>query len=90
MNQRIITGPNTLPIPVVPLTWTANSTPSRTMVTGITATESAGAATPSPSMAASTLMAGVIMPSPNSSPAPSISDHNMNVMPRRRWVCSSP
>ena len=57
-NQTIRIGPKILPIPEVPLTCTANSAVSRSSVTGITAPPSAGAATPSPSTAASTLIAG--------------------------------
>ena len=52
------------------------------MVIGITAFPKAGVATCNPSTAESTLIAGVMMPSPNSSPAPSISNQRRSLVPR--------
>ena len=81
-NQTMRTGPNTIPMPDVPLNWMANSAVRSPIVIGMTVWPNAGVATCSPSTADSTLIAGVMMPSPNSSPAPSISDHSSNVVPR--------
>ena len=81
-NQMARIGPNTMPMPAVPLHWMANSMVKSPTVIGMTVWPNAGVATCSPSTADSTLIAGVMMPSPNSSPAPSISDHSKNVVPR--------
>ena len=63
-NHTVITGPNTLPRPPVPRRWMAKR-PSRTKhVTGTTAVLNPGAASSTPSIALSTLMAGVMIPSP--------------------------
>ena len=74
-----------------PLHWMANSPVSSAMVIGMTYGAKAGVATPSPSTADSTLIAGVIMPSPNSRPAPSISDHSSRcALPACLNLCSRP
>ena len=57
------------------LNWTANRATSSPSVIGMTAAEKLGAATPRPSTAESTLIAGVIIPSPIRRPAPAIRAH---------------
>ena len=52
------------------------------MVMGMTVCPKVGVATCSPSTADSTLIAGVIMPSANRNPAPSIKSNNSNVVLR--------
>ena len=89
-NQTSRTGPKTTPIPEVPLNWIANSAVRSPMVIGTTISAKAGVATCRPSTAETTLMAGVIMPSPNSNPAPSISAHSSSRMPRFLCSCSRP
>ena len=63
-NHSAITGPNRRPTAPVPKRWMANSTVSTPSVIGSTIESSPGAATPRPSTAESTEIAGVIMPSP--------------------------
>ena len=59
-----MTGPKIAPIASVPRRWIANSPMSIAMVSGTTNGEKAGVAIESPSIALSTEIAGVIMPSP--------------------------
>ena len=61
-----------MPTPAVPWLWNQNSTTRITIVIGTTYGSSTGVATPRPSTAPSTEMAGVMMPSPYSSAAPKI------------------
>src|SRR5688572_21047438 len=69
-NQTIMMGPKTRPIPAVPF-FCNQKTPSKiTQVSGTTQSFSALVATPNPSTALSTEMAGVITPSPYSRAAP--------------------
>ncbi len=63
-NQRSITGPKTRPTRVVPPRWMVNSSTSAATVRGTTNGPKAGAATVRPSMAETTEMAGVTIPSP--------------------------
>ena len=63
-NQSSMTGPNISPTRAVPRFWTAKRRSSRPTATGTTQEASAGAATSSPSTAASTEIAGVMTPSP--------------------------
>ena len=63
-NHTTVTGPKIAPIASVPRRWIANSTMSIAMVSGTTNREKAGVAMESPSMALSTEIVGVIMPSP--------------------------
>ena len=72
-NQTSTISPNTEPTPEAPLNWMAKSAMRSPSVIGMTAPEKLGTATPSPSTAESTLIAGVIMPSPIRRPAPAIS-----------------
>jgi hypothetical protein len=64
MNHIAMIGPNHAPIRAVPTRWMAKSPASITMLIGTTKVCSAGAMTSRPSTAPSTVMAGVIMPSP--------------------------
>ncbi len=64
MNHTIMIGPNTVPMPPVPRCCITNSTTRMTTVIGTTNGSNTCVATPSPSTALSTEMAGVIMPSP--------------------------
>jgi len=68
----------------------AKSAVSKMAVIGTTYGENAGVATSSPSTADSTLIAGVIMPSPNSNPAPNISDQSTTRRPSFLKRCSRP
>src|SRR6185437_4546405 len=70
-NHTHITGPNTLPTPPVPRFWNRNSVTSTITAIHTTQCESAGAATPRPSTAESTVIDGEITPSPKNSAAPS-------------------
>src|SRR5579875_1727848 len=70
-NHTHITGPNTLPTRPVPRFWNQNSASSTITVSGTTQRDSAGAATLKPSIADSTVIDGVITPSPKNSEAPS-------------------
>jgi hypothetical protein len=63
-NQRSMTGPNTAPTLAVPRLWNRNRPIRMPIVIGTTYGSKKGVATPSPSTALSTEMAGVIMPSP--------------------------
>ena len=63
-NQSSITGPKTIPTVAVPRFWMAKSRTRMSTVAGTTAGFIAGVTTMSPSMAPSTLMAGVMTPSP--------------------------
>ena len=63
-NQTSIIGPNSAPTRPVPRLWMAKSPTRTTHVSGMTTGLSAGVATSSPSIALSTEMAGVIIPSP--------------------------
>ena len=63
-NHTSMTGPNSVPTPAVPRFWRANRSRSRAAAIGTTHGASPGAATSSPSTAASTEIAGVITPSP--------------------------
>ena len=71
-NQIKRIKPKTIPMPDVPLNCTANSAVSSPIVIGMTVCPKVGVATCSPSTADSTLIAGVIIPSAKSNPAPSI------------------
>ena len=64
LNQTIMTGPNRDPTRPVPHRWTRNNPLRMIAATGSTTSESAGAATCSPSTADSTEMAGVMRLSP--------------------------
>jgi hypothetical protein len=90
VNQTSRIGPKITPIPEAPLNWIANRPVNRMAVIGMMREENAGAAASSPSRADNTLIAGVIMPSPNSRPAPSISDHSSTFMPWFLYLCSRP
>ena len=70
MNQRAITGPNSLPTQPVPSRCSRNRPIRITAVMGSTMLPTDGAATCTPSIAESTEMAGVIMLSPKNSDAP--------------------
>ena len=63
-NQTIMIGPNTAPMPPVPRCCTRNSAIRIATVIGTTNGSKTCVATPSPSTALNTEMAGVIMPSP--------------------------
>ncbi len=63
-NQRIITGPNTLPIVPVPALWTPKSATTITTASGTTKGSKRWVTISSPSTAPKTVIAGVIMPSP--------------------------
>jgi hypothetical protein len=63
-NHTIVTGPNTAPIPAVPRRCTMNSAMMIPRLIHITQGFSDGVATESPSIAPSTEMAGVMIPSP--------------------------
>ncbi len=63
-NQMSMMGPKTRPIPPVPRFWMRNRAARMTTAISITQGRSAVVATPMPSTALSTEMAGVIMPSP--------------------------
>ena len=64
MNHSTMIGPKNLPMPAVPRFCTQNSTNRMASVSGITALRNAGETTSSPSTADSTVMAGVMTPSP--------------------------
>ncbi len=64
MNHITMTGPNSRPILWVPLLWKANSPIRIASAIGTTRGASCGASTFTPSMADSTVTAGVSMPSP--------------------------
>jgi hypothetical protein len=64
INQIIMIGPNTAPIPAVPRFCIRKSVISAIRVTGMTYGLSNGVATSSPSTALKTDMAGVMTPSP--------------------------
>ena len=83
-NQVIVTGPNSRPTAAVPKRWAANSTVSTTSVTGTTQRCSAGAATSSPSTAESTLMAGVMTPSPKKMAVPKMPSSSSRARSRGR------
>ena len=70
-NQTIITGPNARPIRPVPLRCTANNPTMMPTVSGTISGSSSGTRPWMPSTAPNTETAGVIIPSPTSSPAPS-------------------
>ncbi len=63
-NQRSMTGPKTAPTAAVPRFWKAKSRRRMTQVAGTTTGFITGVTSMSPSMAPSTLMAGVMTPSP--------------------------
>src|SRR6185436_17743999 len=63
-NQTAVTGPKKRPIFAVPYFWTANNAMITTIVIGTTYDATRVVATLSPSIALSTEIAGVIMPSP--------------------------
>ena len=69
-NHTTITGPNTLPTRAVPKRWVANSATSTSTVIGTIHACMRGATTSRPSIADSTVTAGVITPSPKNSDAP--------------------
>ena len=79
-NQRIMIGPKTVPRPPVPRCCMTNSAIRMTTVIGTTKGSNTCVATPSPSTALSTEMAGVIMPSPYSSAAPNRPDRHQRRM----------
>jgi hypothetical protein len=64
MNHSTITGPKTAPRRAVPVRWIANSATRMITAIGTMNGCSAGAMTPRPSTAPSTVIAGVIIPSP--------------------------
>ena len=64
MNQISMTGPNSPPIHEVPLRWIANSATRITTVSGTTKRCICGAYSLIPSIALSTEIAGVMVPSP--------------------------
>ncbi len=71
VNHTTMTRPKTAPTRAVPRRWNMNSaTRMRLDRMGTTQSGSCGAATPMPSTAPSTEMAGVMTPSPYSSAAP--------------------
>jgi hypothetical protein len=70
MNQVTITGPNTLPTFAVPKRWPANRPNRISRLIGTTQFASRGEITARPSTAPSTVIGGVIMPSPKNSEAP--------------------
>ena len=70
MNQVIITGPNALPTFAVPKRWNANRPVRITRLIGTTHRVKTGDTTSRPSTAPSTVMGGVIMPSPKNRAAP--------------------
>ncbi len=63
-NQTVVTGPNTAPIRAVPRCWTENRTTMIVRLIHSTHGARAGVATAKPSMAPSTEIAGVMIPSP--------------------------
>ncbi len=63
-NHTTISGPNTRPMPPVPLLCTRKSASRMTRAMGSTYGVKSGVATPSPSTAESTETAGVMTPSP--------------------------
>jgi hypothetical protein len=78
-NHTIITGPKTVPIFPAPRDCTKNSATRITTVIGTTNACAALVATPIPSTAESTEIAGVITPSPNTIPAAKSSISATNV-----------
>ena len=64
MNHSTITGPNSRPTRCVPCCWIAKIPMRITTVIGTTYESNSGVATFNPSTAPSTVIAGVIMPSP--------------------------
>ena len=71
-NHSNITGPKTLPTRSVPNRCAANSTTITITVIGTMKCSRPGAATSRPSTAPSTVMAGVMTPSPKNRDAPKI------------------
>ena len=69
-NHTSVTGPNSDPARPVPKRWAANSRVRTTAATGTTTWPRDGAATPRPSTAESTLMAKVMIGSPQNSDTP--------------------
>ena len=63
-NHSTMIGPKALPMPAVPRFCTQNSTNRISSVSGMTSLRNAGETTSSPSTADSTVMAGVMTPSP--------------------------
>ena len=83
-NQTRVIGPNSLPTLPVPRRWMANSPTRMTQVSGTTTGSSWWVATSSPSIALSTLIAGVIAPSPKRSAAPNMAISAVAPMARPR------
>ena len=71
-NQAIMIGPNALPTLEVPKRWKANRAVNMTRLIGSTHCLNTGETTSSPSTAPSTVIGGVIMPSPKNNAAPKI------------------
>ena len=64
VNQATMTGPNSFPMTPVPARWIAKSPQRMAREIGITRWDILWVRTSSPSTAPSTVMAGVMMPSP--------------------------
>src|SRR6185312_6947162 len=95
-NHNSITGPNTLPMRSVPWRWNRNNTNSTSTLSGTTILPNTGVATRKPSIAPSTVIAGVMTPSPYNSAAPnnpSVMRTATGTMPTRprspRWMSAS-
>ena len=69
-NHSTITGPNTFPTLAVPKRWPANRPNRINRLIGTTHRVKTGDTTSRPSTAPSTVMGGVIMPSPKNRAAP--------------------
>ena len=82
-NHTVMTGPKSRPMEAVPRLWMEKSPRRMSTVMGTTAWSKAVVATVSPSTALSTLMAGVMMPSPKSSAAPASTSSATRPMPPR-------
>ena len=89
-NQSNAIGPNTRPTLEEPLNWMTKRPVSSPIVIGATRREKIGPTTSSPSTAESTLIAGVIIPSPISSPAPTINAQRSRRARRSARACNRP
>ena len=85
-NHTTITGPNSRPTAPVPKRWMANRPIKIATEIGTTAESSPGLTNSMPSTAESTLIAGVIIPSPNSSAVPNNPSRSNNPLRTRRPV----
>ncbi len=80
-NQQRMIGPKILPTCAVPRRWIAKSAVRMTTVSGTTTSSKRGVTIRRPSTAESTLIAGVMIPSPKSRPAASMSSQSRKPNP---------